>query len=380
MARKKKAKNISGDYTAEQIVAQANEMFGAGSLTLCRGGPILDVPTISTGSPSVDIALGIGGLPYGRIVEIYGPESSGKTTLCQHVVANVQKAGGICAFIDTEHALDPTYAESIGVDVDSLLLSQPDCGEDALRLAEMMIRTGSVNCIIIDSVTNLVPRAEIEGEMGDSHMGLQARLMSQALRKLTGITKKNNVLLIFTNQIRMKIGVMFGSPETTSGGRALKFYASIRMDIRRTGGVKSGDDVIGSAVRIKVVKNKLAPPFRIAETRIMYDGKGIDYLFDIMNQAIKAGYITKKGSWFAYDGENIGQGADAVIEWLRENPELTESLYDAVVNPEEEEEEVTLEEQLADAREEKGLHERGTPEYKEVVKLIKKLKEEMKDG
>ena len=380
MAKKKVAKNKGGDFTVEQIVKQANEMFGVGALMLCRGGPVLDVPVVSTGSPALDKALGIGGLPYGRIVEIYGPESSGKTTLCQHVVANVQKAGGKCAFIDTEHALDPTYAESIGVDVDALMIAQPDCGEDALGLAEMLVRTASLDCIIIDSVTNLVPRAEIEGQMGDSHMGLQARLMSQALRKLTGIVKKNNVLLIFTNQIRMKIGVMFGSPETTSGGRALRFYASIRMDIRKTSSIKDGDEVIGAGVRVKVVKNKLAPPFKMAETRIMFDGKGIDGTFDVMNMAVKEGYIVKKGSWFSYDGQNIGQGADAVVEYLQENPEFTASLYEAIINPEEEEEEQTNEERLIELREEKAQFEKGTTEYKDIVSLIKELKKEMKDG
>jgi len=325
----KKTKVKSGDFSPSEIVELANKKFGGevNIINLLGQMPIQVVPSISTGSMAIDLALGIGGVPKGRIVEIYGPESSGKTTLCLHVLANAQAEGGTVAFIDTEHALDPQYAGTIGVDIDNLLFSQPDCGEDALNLAEDLVRTASVDVIVIDSVAGLVPRAEIEGEMGDAHVGVQARLMSQALRKLTGLAKKSNCLILFTNQIRMKIGVMFGSPETTPGGRALKFYASIRMDIRRTTSIKDGEEVVGNCVRVKVVKNKMAPPFRIGETRIMYKGGfGFDYYFDLAHACVKAGVIQKKGAWFSYDGDSIGQGIEQVKAYLENDPDFSESL------------------------------------------------------
>jgi recombination protein RecA len=283
------------------------------------------IPAISTGSLGLDIALGIGGLPRGRVVEIYGPESSGKTTLTLQVIAEAQKAGGSCAFIDAEHALDPIYAGNLGVDVDNLLVSQPDTGEQALEICDMVVRSGALDVVVIDSVAALTPKAEIEGDMGDTHMGLQARLMSQALRKMTGNIKNSNTLVIFINQIRMKIGVMFGSPETTTGGNALKFYSSVRLDIRRIGSIKEGDEVVGNETRVKVVKNKVAPPFRQAEFQIMY-GKGIFHLGEIVDLGVKQGLVEKSGAWYAYKGEKIGQGKKNAAVFLKENPHIAEEI------------------------------------------------------
>jgi recombination protein RecA len=288
-----------------------------------------DIQAVSTGSLGLDIALGIGGLPRGRIVEIYGPESSGKTTLTLSVIAEMQKMGGVAAFIDAEHALDPQYAAKLGVNVPDLLISQPDTGEQALEIADMLVRSGSVDIVVIDSVAALTPRAEIEGEMGDSHMGLQARLMSQALRKLTGNIKRTNTLVIFINQIRMKIGVMFGNPETTTGGNALKFYASVRLDIRRTGAIKKGDEVTGSETRVKVIKNKVAPPFKQAEFDIMY-GEGISRLGEIIELGSNIKLIEKAGAWYSYNGEKIGQGKENAKEFLREHPEIAKDLEDKI--------------------------------------------------
>src|SRR5471032_1286658 len=292
-------------------------------------GKVVDIESISTGSLGLDMALGIGGLPKGRIVEIYGPESSGKTTLALHVVAEVQKAGGTAAFVDAEHALDPSYAHKLGVNLDELLVSQPDTGEQALEITDTLVRSNAVDVIVIDSVAALTPRAEIEGEMGDQLPGLQARLMSQALRKLTGSISKSKTLVIFINQIRMKIGVMYGSPETTTGGNALKFYASVRLDIRRTGSVKNRDEIIGNAVRVTVVKNKVAPPFREVEFDIMY-GKGISKLGEIIDLGVKAGVVEKSGSWFSYNSQRIGQGRDNAREFLKANPDMAAEIEAAV--------------------------------------------------
>jgi recombination protein RecA len=292
-------------------------------------GKIVEIESVSTGSLGLDMALGIGGLPKGRIVEIYGPESSGKTTLALHVVAEVQKAGGTAAFVDAEHALDPSYAHKLGVNLDDLLVSQPDTGEQALEITDTLVRSGAVDVIVIDSVAALTPRAEIEGEMGDSLPGLQARLMSQALRKLTGSISKTHTLVIFINQIRMKIGVMYGSPETTTGGNALKFYASVRLDIRRTGSVKMRDEIVGNNVRVKVVKNKVAPPFREVEFDIMY-GEGISKLGEIIDLGVKAGIIEKSGSWFSYNSQRIGQGRENVREFLKANPDIAADIEKAV--------------------------------------------------
>jgi recombination protein RecA len=307
-------------------LTQIERQFGKGSVM--RMGDATqdkDVSVISTGSLGLDMALGIGGLPRGRVIEIYGPESSGKTTLTLQVVAEVQKMGGTAAFIDAEHALDPEYARKLGVNVDDLLVSQPDTGEQALEITDMLVRSGGVDVVVIDSVAALVPKAEIEGEMGDSHMGLQARLMSQALRKLTGNIKRSNTMVIFINQIRMKIGVMFGNPETTTGGNALKFYASVRLDIRRTGAVKRGEEVVGNQTRVKVVKNKMAPPFRQAEFEIMY-GEGCSRHGEIVDMGVNANIIEKSGSWFSYDGERIGQGKDNAKQWLKEHPEAAQAI------------------------------------------------------
>ncbi len=303
-------------------LSQIEKQFGKGSIMRMGDSDIgEEVQPVSTGSLGLDIALGIGGLPRGRVVEIYGPESSGKTTLTLSVIAEMQKLGGVAAFIDAEHALDPQYAAKLGVNVPELLISQPDTGEQALEIADMLVRSGSVDIVVIDSVAALTPRAEIEGEMGDSHMGLQARLMSQALRKLTGNIKRTNTLVIFINQIRMKIGVMFGNPETTTGGNALKFYASVRLDIRRTGAIKKGDEIIGSETRVKVIKNKVAPPFKQAEFDIMY-GEGISRLGEIIELGVNLKLIEKAGAWFSYNGEKIGQGKENAKEYLREHPEV----------------------------------------------------------
>jgi recombination protein RecA len=303
-------------------LGQIEKQFGKGSvMRLGDHDVVRDIQAVSTGSLGLDIALGIGGLPRGRVVEIYGPESSGKTTLTLQVIAEMQKTGGTAAFIDAEHALDPSYAKKLGVDVDNLLISQPDTGEQALEIADMLVRSGSVDVVVIDSVAALTPKAEIEGEMGDSHMGLQARLMSQALRKLTANIKRTNTLVIFINQIRMKIGVMFGNPETTTGGNALKFYASVRLDIRRTGAIKKGEEVIGSETRVKVVKNKVSPPFKQAEFDILY-GEGISREGEIIELGVVHKFIDKSGAWYAYGGDKIGQGKDNAREYLKENPKI----------------------------------------------------------
>lgn len=306
-------------------LGQIERQFGKGSVMRMGDQKHINMPSISTGSLGLDIALGIGGLPKGRVVEIYGPESSGKTTLTLQVIAEAQKAGGTCAFIDAEHALDPSYAQKLGVNVDDLLVSQPDTGEQALEIADMLVRSNAVDVIIIDSVAALVPKAEIEGEMGDHHVGLQARLMSQALRKITGNIKQANCLVIFINQIRMKIGVMFGNPETTTGGNALKFYSSVRLDIRRTGTIKDGDEVIGSETKVKVVKNKVAPPFKQAEFQIMY-GKGIYRLGELIDLGVKVGLIEKAGAWYSYKGNKIGQGKSNSARFLEENPEIAKEI------------------------------------------------------
>jgi recombination protein RecA len=307
-------------------LAQIEKQFGKGSIMKMGDAAIgEDIQSVSTGSLGLDIALGIGGLPRGRVIEIYGPESSGKTTLTLSVIAEMQKVGGVAAFIDAEHALDPQYAAKLGVNVPELLISQPDTGEQALEIVDMLVRSGSVDIVVVDSVAALTPRAEIEGEMGDSHMGLQARLMSQALRKLTGNIKRTNTMVIFINQIRMKIGVMFGSPETTTGGNALKFYASVRLDIRRTGAIKKGDEVIGSETRVKVIKNKVAPPFRQAEFEIVY-GEGISRLGEIIELGSNLKFVEKAGAWYAYNGEKIGQGKENAKEYLREHPEIAKEI------------------------------------------------------
>ncbi|MDG9925721.1 MULTISPECIES: recombinase RecA [unclassified Pseudomonas] len=302
-------------------LGQIEKQFGKGAVMRMGDHERQAIPAISTGSLGLDIALGIGGLPKGRIVEIYGPESSGKTTLTLSVIAEAQKAGATCAFVDAEHALDPDYAGKLGVNVDDLLVSQPDTGEQALEITDMLVRSSAVDVIIVDSVAALVPKAEIEGEMGDAHVGLQARLMSQALRKITGNIKNANCLVIFINQIRMKIGVMFGNPETTTGGNALKFYASVRLDIRRTGAVKEGDEVVGSETRVKVVKNKVAPPFRQAEFQIMY-GKGIYRTGEIIDLGVQLGLVEKSGAWYSYQGNKIGQGKANAAKYLEDNPEV----------------------------------------------------------
>ncbi|MGB9670158.1 MAG: recombinase RecA [Halothiobacillaceae bacterium] len=307
-------------------LTQIERQFGKGSvMRMGDSTASREVDVISTGSLGLDLALGIGGLPRGRVIEIYGPESSGKTTLTLQVIAEAQKKGGVCAFVDAEHALDPTYAAKLGVNVDDLLVSQPDTGEQALEIADMLVRSNAIDVVVIDSVAALVPKAEIEGEMGDSHVGLQARLMSQALRKLTANIKRSNCLVIFINQIRMKIGVMFGSPETTTGGNALKFYASVRMDIRRIGSVKKGDEVIGNETRVKVVKNKLAPPFKQVEFEILY-GEGISREGEIIELGVANGLIDKSGAWYSYNGEKIGQGKDNVRQWLKEHPEKAQEI------------------------------------------------------
>ena len=313
----------------DAALAQIERAFGKGSIMKLGQREALEIEAVSTGSLGLDIALGIGGLPKGRIVEIYGPESSGKTTLALHCVAEAQKKGGACAFIDAEHALDPVYAKKLGVDIDNLLISQPDAGEQALEIADTLVRSGAIDVLVIDSVAALVPRAELEGEMGDSLPGLQARLMSQALRKLTASISKSNTLVIFINQIRMKIGVMFGSPETITGGNALKFYASVRLDIRRIGALKDKDEVVGNATRVKVVKNKVAPPFKVVEFDIMY-GEGVSKVGELIDLGEKAGVVEKSGSWFSYDGQRIGQGRENAKNYLKEHPEAAQAIEQKV--------------------------------------------------
>ena len=314
----------------EQALAHIDRAFGKGSvMKLGQNTTAVQTEAISTGSLGLDIALGIGGLPKGRVIEVYGPESSGKTTLTLHVVAEAQKKGGICAFVDAEHALDPAYARKLGVDVDELLISQPDTGEQALEIADTLVRSGAIDVLVIDSVAALTPRAELEGEMGDIHVGLQARLMSQALRKLTGSISKSGCMVIFINQIRMKIGVMFGSPETTSGGNALKFYASVRLDIRRIGALKDRDEIVGNQTRVKVVKNKVAPPFKVVEFDIMY-GHGISKMGELLDLGVKAGVVEKSGSWFSCGDQRIGQGRENAKEFLTENSDIAEEIEAAV--------------------------------------------------
>jgi len=313
----------------DAALAQIERAFGKGSIMKLGQREAVEIESISTGSLGLDIALGIGGLPKGRVVEIYGPESSGKTTLSLHVIAESQKKGGNCAFIDAEHALDPGYAKKLGVDIANLLISQPDAGEQALEIADTLVRSGAIDVLVIDSVAALVPRAELEGEMGDSLPGLHARLMSQALRKLTASISKSNTLVIFINQIRMKIGVMFGSPETTTGGNALKFYASVRLDIRRIGALKDKDEVVGNATRVKVVKNKVAPPFKVVEFDIMY-GEGVSKTGELIDLGEKAGVVEKSGSWFSYDGQRIGQGRENAKNFLKEHPEIAATIEQKV--------------------------------------------------
>jgi len=313
------------DKALSAALAQIERQFGKGSIMKLGDNTTMDVETISTGSLGLDIALGAGGLPLGRVVEIYGPESSGKTTLTLEVIAEAQRNGKVCAFIDAEHALDPVYAEKLGVNINELLISQPDTGEQALEIVDMLTRSGAIDVIVVDSVAALTPKAEIEGDMGDSHMGLQARMLSQAMRKLTGNLKKSNTMLIFINQIRMKIGVMFGSPETTTGGNALKFYASVRLDIRRIGAVKNGDEIVGNETRVKVVKNKIAPPFKQAEFQILY-GEGINNLGELIELGVKHGFVEKAGAWYSCNGERIGQGKANAAKYLDEHPEMAKDV------------------------------------------------------
>lgn len=310
----------------DAAIAQIEKQYGKGSvMKLGDNSANMNVETVPTGSLSLDIALGLGGLPKGRIVEVYGPESSGKTTVALHCVAEVQKRGGIAGFIDAEHALDPVYARNIGVDIDNLYISQPDCGEQALEITETMVRSGAVDIVVVDSVAALVPKAEIDGDMGDSHVGLQARLMSQALRKLTAVISKSNCIVIFINQLREKVGVMFGNPETTTGGRALKFYSSVRLDVRRTESLKQGGEIVGNHVRVKVVKNKIAPPFKEAEFDIMF-GQGISREGDVLDLAVNAGIVNKSGAWYAYEGDKIGQGRENAKTYIHENPAFFDML------------------------------------------------------
>jgi recombination protein RecA len=325
-----KALNTEKAKALQAALAQIEKQFGKGSIMRLADGEVIeDIQVVSTGSLGLDIALGVGGLPRGRVVEIYGPESSGKTTLTLQVIAEMQKVGGTCAFIDAEHALDIQYAQKLGVNLQDLLISQPDTGEQALEIVDALVRSGSIDLIVIDSVAALTPKAELEGEMGDSLPGLQARLMSQALRKLTGTIKKTNTMVIFINQLRMKIGVMFGNPETTTGGNALKFYASVRLDIRRTGNIKKGEEVIGSETKVKVVKNKVAPPFKTAEFDILY-GEGISRQGEVIDMGVEARILEKSGAWYAYNGEKIGQGKDNAREFLRENPDVAREIENKV--------------------------------------------------
>jgi recombination protein RecA len=318
-------RDANKDKALDAALVQIERQFGKGAMMRLGDTPQVRIPSISTGSLGLDVALGIGGLPRGRIVEIYGPESSGKTTLTLQVIAEAQKIGGTCAFIDAEHALDPIYAQNLGVDIENLLVSQPDTGEQALEICDMVVRSGAVDVVIVDSVAALTPKAEIEGDMGDHHVGLQARLMSQALRKMAGNIKNSNTLVIFINQIRMKIGVMFGSPETTTGGNALKFYSSVRLDIRRIGSIKDGDEVVGNETRVKVIKNKVAPPFKQTEFQIMY-GKGIYRLGEVIDLGVQLGLVDKAGAWYSYKGDKIGQGKKNACDFLSENAELGEEI------------------------------------------------------
>jgi recombination protein RecA len=322
--------NMDKDKALEAALGQIERNFGKGSIMrLGKNEQVVEIETVSTGSLGLDIGLGIGGLPRGRVVEIYGPESSGKTTLALHVIAEAQKNGGTCAFVDAEHALDPTYARKLGVNLDDLLISQPDAGEQALEITDTLVRSGAIDVLVVDSVAALVPRAELEGEMGDTHVGLQARLMSQALRKLTGSISRSKTMVIFINQIRLKIGVMFGNPETTSGGNALKFYSSVRLDIRRIGAIKDRERVVGNQTRVKVVKNKMAPPFKVVEFDIMY-GEGISKLGELLDLGVQAEVVEKSGSWFSYKGERIGQGRENGKKFLKENPDIADAIEQAV--------------------------------------------------
>ncbi|WP_429598304.1 recombinase RecA [Sphingomonas zeicaulis] len=323
------AGNMDRQKALEAALAQIDRAFGKGSAMKLGSREKIEIEAVSTGSLGLDIALGIGGLPRGRIIEIFGPESSGKTTLALHAIAEAQKTGGTAAFIDAEHALDPVYAKKLGVDIDELIVSQPDTGEQALEIADTLVRSNAIDVLVIDSVAALVPRAEIEGEMGDSHVGLQARLMSQALRKITGSISRSRCTVIFINQIRMKIGVMYGSPETTTGGNALKFYASVRLDIRRTGQIKDRDEIVGNTTRVKVVKNKVAPPFKQVEFDIMY-GEGVSKTGEVLDIGVKAGLVEKSGSWFSYDSIRIGQGRENAKSYLRDNPEVMTRLEKAI--------------------------------------------------
>jgi recombination protein RecA len=325
----KKTGTMDRQKALEAALSQIDRAFGKGSAMKLGSREKIEIEAIPTGSLGLDIALGIGGLPRGRIIEIYGPESSGKTTLALHAIAEAQKTGGIAAFVDAEHALDPAYAKKLGVDIDELIVSQPDTGEQALEIVDTLVRSNAIDVLVIDSVAALVPRAEIEGEMGDSQVGLQARLMSQALRKLTGSISRSKCLVIFINQVRMKIGVMYGNPETTTGGNALKFYASVRLDIRRTGQIKDRDDIVGNATRVKVVKNKVAPPFKQVEFDIMY-GEGISKIGEILDLGVKAGVVEKSGAWFSYDSVRIGQGRENAKTFLKENPEMADRLERAI--------------------------------------------------
>src|SRR5687768_17702858 len=324
-----KAGNMDRQKALEAALAQIDRAFGKGSAMKLGSKEAMQVEAISTGSLGLDIALGVGGLPRGRVIEVYGPESSGKTTLALHVIAEAQKNGGTAAFVDAEHALDPVYAKKLGVDVDNLIVSQPDTGEQALEITDTLVRSNAIDVLVVDSVAALVPRAEIEGEMGDSHVGLQARLMSQALRKITGSISRSRTLVIFINQLRMKVGVMYGNPETTTGGNALKFYASVRLDIRRTGQIKDRDDIVGNATRVKVVKNKVAPPFKQVEFDIMY-GEGISKIGEILDLGVKAGLVEKSGAWFSHDSVRIGQGRENAKLYLKENPETAERIERAI--------------------------------------------------
>ena len=347
----KKLDSAEKTKALDVAMSQIEQTYGKGSIMKLGQRTVMDVESISTGSLSLDVALGIGGLPKGRIVEIYGPESSGKTTLALHVIAEAQKNGENCAFIDAEHALDPAYAKKLGVNIDELIISQPDTGEQALEITDSLVRSKAISVLVVDSVAALTPRAEIEGEMGDAHMGLQARLMSQALRKLTGSVSKSNCMVIFINQIRMKIGVMFGSPETTAGGNALKFYSSCRLDIRRIGAIKDKEEIIGNQTRVKVVKNKVAPPFRVVEFDIMY-GEGISKLGELVDLGVKAGAIEKSGAWFSYKGDKIGQGRENSKIFLKENPAIAKEIESVVRNQSDDIAEQELEKNSEEIKEE----------------------------